>query len=100
MDRFKQIETFVKVADAGSLAAAALEEARPYAADLGGEAALGEIERILAEGNGAEAQRRAFERGGIPAVLDHLAGATGADHRVARGAHALRLGGGAPRHRP
>ncbi|MGF6697572.1 DNA-binding transcriptional LysR family regulator [Paraburkholderia sp. MM5496-R1] len=26
MDRFKQIETFVRVADAGSLAAAALEE--------------------------------------------------------------------------
>jgi DNA-binding transcriptional LysR family regulator len=26
MDRFKQIETFVRVAEAGSLAAAALEE--------------------------------------------------------------------------
>ena len=54
-------------------------EARPYAADLGGDGALEEIERILAEGNGAERQRAAFERGGIPAVLDWLAGATAAD---------------------
>ena len=55
---------------APEVAARALAEARPYAADLGGEAALVEIERILADGNGAERQRRAFEAGGIPAVLD------------------------------
>jgi hypothetical protein len=61
------------------VAARALEEARPYAADLGGGDALVEIERILASGNGADRQRRAFEGGGIPAVLDYLAGATAAD---------------------
>jgi gamma-glutamyl:cysteine ligase YbdK (ATP-grasp superfamily) len=44
-----------------------------------GEPALAEIERILADGNGAERQRRAFERGGSLAVLDHLAAATAAD---------------------
>jgi glutamate---cysteine ligase / carboxylate-amine ligase len=68
-----------EAAPAREVATRALAEARPYAADLGGEAALGEIERILAEGNGAERQRRAFERGGIPAVLDHLAEATAAN---------------------
>lgn len=64
---------------AREVAAAALAEARPYAADLGGEGALGEIEQILAEGNGAERQRRAFGAGGIPAVLEFLAAATSAD---------------------
>ncbi|HEY2479982.1 MAG TPA: YbdK family carboxylate-amine ligase [Solirubrobacterales bacterium] len=64
---------------AREVAARALAEARPYAADLGGDGALGEIERILAEGNGAERQRRAFEAGGIPAVLEYLARATAAD---------------------
>jgi glutamate---cysteine ligase / carboxylate-amine ligase len=64
---------------ARELAARALAEARPYAADLGGDGALEEIERILAEGNGAERQRAAFQRGGIPAVLDWLAEATAAD---------------------
>jgi glutamate---cysteine ligase / carboxylate-amine ligase len=68
-----------EAAPAREVATRALAEARPYAADLDGEAALEEIERILAEGNGAEAQRRAFERGGIPAVLDHLASATDGD---------------------
>jgi carboxylate-amine ligase len=51
----------------------ALEEARPYADDLA------EIERILTDGNGADRQRAAFERGGIPAVLDYLAEATAVD---------------------
>ncbi len=64
---------------AREVAARALDEARPYAADLGGEGALEEIDRILADGNGAERQRAAFERGGIPAVLDWLADATAAD---------------------
>jgi glutamate---cysteine ligase / carboxylate-amine ligase len=68
-----------EAAPAREVAARALEEARPYAADLGGVAALGEVERILAEGNGADRQRRAFERGGIAAVLDYLASATAAD---------------------
>jgi glutamate---cysteine ligase / carboxylate-amine ligase len=62
---------------APEVAALALEEARPYAADLGAADALTEIERILVDGNGAERQRRAFESGGIPAVLEWLAAATG-----------------------
>jgi carboxylate-amine ligase len=33
---------------------------------------LEEIERIVAEGNGADRRRRAFERGGMPAVLSEL----------------------------
>jgi glutamate---cysteine ligase / carboxylate-amine ligase len=33
---------------------------------------LDEVERILAEGNGADRRRRAFERGGMPAVLSEL----------------------------
>jgi glutamate---cysteine ligase / carboxylate-amine ligase len=64
---------------APEVASLALAEARPYAEDLGGAASLGEIERILADGNGADRQRHAFERGGIPAVLDYLADATAAD---------------------
>ena len=65
-----------EAAPAREVAKAALAEARPYAAELGDAAALAEIERILAEGNGAERQRRAFERGGIAAVLEYLAAAT------------------------
>jgi len=60
-------------------AARALDEARPHAADLDGAGALEEIERILTDGNGADRQRAAFERAGIPAVLDYLAEATAAD---------------------
>ena len=33
---------------------------------------LDEIERIVAEGNGADRRRQAFERGGMPAVLSEL----------------------------
>jgi glutamate---cysteine ligase / carboxylate-amine ligase len=64
---------------APEVAELALAEARPYAEDLGGAGSLAEIERILADGNGADRQRHAFERGGIPAVLDYLAEATAAD---------------------
>jgi carboxylate-amine ligase len=64
---------------APEVATLALAEARPYAEDLGGGGSLAEIERILADGNGADRQRHAFERGGIPAVLDYLADATAAD---------------------
>lgn len=67
-----------KAAPARGVAVRALDEARPYAEDLGGAGALAEIERILAEGNGAERQRRAFASGGIPAVLEYLARATAA----------------------
>jgi carboxylate-amine ligase len=66
-------------APAPEVATRALAEARPYADDLDGTGALAEIERILTDGNGAERQRAAFDRGGIPAVLDYLAEATAAD---------------------
>lgn len=64
---------------APEVARRALAEARPYAEDLDGVGALAAIERILAAGNGADRQRAAFERGGIPAVLEYLAEATAAD---------------------
>jgi glutamate---cysteine ligase / carboxylate-amine ligase len=54
------------------VALAALERARPHARELGSEDALAGIERILAEGNGAERQRAAFARGGMRALLEHL----------------------------
>lgn len=57
---------------APEVAARALAEARPYAEDLDGPGALAEIERILAEGNGAQRQRGAFARGGMIALLNHL----------------------------
>jgi glutamate---cysteine ligase / carboxylate-amine ligase len=50
-----------------------LELVRPYAGELGSDGALEEIDRLLVEGNGASRQRAAFLRGGLPAVLDHLA---------------------------
>jgi glutamate---cysteine ligase / carboxylate-amine ligase len=68
-----------EAAPAREVAARALEEARPYAAELDGAAGLAEVERILAEGNGADRQRAAFERGGVPAVLTYLAEATAVD---------------------
>ena len=52
--------------------------ARPYARELGCDAALEEIERILVEGNGAARQRAAFARGRMPAVLAELAQETAA----------------------
>jgi glutamate---cysteine ligase / carboxylate-amine ligase len=55
------------------VAAETLAIARPYAADLGEADALGEIDRILAEGNGAVRMRAAHERGGMRGVLELLA---------------------------
>jgi glutamate---cysteine ligase / carboxylate-amine ligase len=49
-----------------------LGSVRPYARDLGGEAALERIERILREGNGADEQRRVHAEHGMDALLDHL----------------------------
>jgi len=54
-------------------AADTLAFARPFARDLGGEAELGEVQRILREGNGAERMRSAHARGGMRAVLEALA---------------------------
>jgi carboxylate-amine ligase len=49
-----------------------LDEVRPHARELGGEDALTEVERILREGNGADAQRRAFEADGMEGLLAEL----------------------------
>lgn len=49
-----------------------LGEMRPYARELGGDGALEEIERILREGNGADAQRRVHGEVGMRGLLDHL----------------------------
>jgi glutamate---cysteine ligase / carboxylate-amine ligase len=57
---------------AREVARATLELARPHARELGSEAELEEVERILAEGNGADRQRAAHARGGMPEVLRTL----------------------------
>lgn len=59
-------------APAKELARAVLDEVRPYAADLGGTDALEEIDRIVTDGNGADHQRRAYEQGGMDALLRDL----------------------------
>jgi glutamate---cysteine ligase / carboxylate-amine ligase len=51
---------------------ATLDLARPYARDLGDGDALEAIERIIAEGNGADRQRAAYARGGMAAMLELL----------------------------
>jgi carboxylate-amine ligase len=58
---------------ADEVARAVLEEVRSYAVDLGGEGALEEIERILADGNGADRQRRVHAERGIDGLLVELA---------------------------
>jgi carboxylate-amine ligase len=50
----------------------ALDLAAGYAQAVGASAQLASLERLLVEGNGAVRQRRAFDRGGVPEVLDHL----------------------------
>jgi carboxylate-amine ligase len=54
----------------------ALDVAFPYAARAGCADALAQVERLLAEGNGAARQRAAFTRGGMQGLLRHLAGQT------------------------
>jgi carboxylate-amine ligase len=58
------------------IAAEALALARPAVREVGSDAALEEIERVLREGNGADRQRAAYANGGIPAVLDQLVAET------------------------
>ena len=58
---------------AREVAHATLELARPHARELGTEDALAEVERILVDGNGADRQRAAHARGGMPALLGLLA---------------------------
>jgi glutamate---cysteine ligase / carboxylate-amine ligase len=55
----------------------AVELARPQLRELGAEAPLDEIDRILAEGGGADLQRKAFGEGGMAAVLNRLVTETG-----------------------
>ena len=50
----------------------ALEIARPYARELDGEDALGEVERILREGGGADRMRAAHAAGGMDEMLGRL----------------------------
>jgi carboxylate-amine ligase len=61
-----------RLAPAREVARATLELARPHARDLGAEAELEEVERILADGNGADRQRAAYARGGMAEVLRML----------------------------
>lgn len=51
----------------------ALDAARPYARELGSEAALAELERVLREGNGADEQRLVERQVGMDGLLLHLA---------------------------
>ena len=60
-------------APAAEVARAVLQEARPYAEQLGSDGALEEIDRILADGNGADRQRRIHGEGGMEALLRDLA---------------------------
>ena len=60
-------------APAREVAGRVLEEVRPYARRLGSEGALERIERIVAVGNGADAQRRVHAEGGMEGLLADLA---------------------------
>jgi carboxylate-amine ligase len=60
-------------APAAEVARGVLEEARPYAEQLGGAGALEEIERIVSEGNGADRQRRVHAERGMDGLLSDLA---------------------------
>ncbi len=63
------------------VARAALERARPHVEELGGADALAGVERILAEGNGADRQRAAHARGGMAALLELLVTEAAAPYR-------------------
>jgi glutamate---cysteine ligase / carboxylate-amine ligase len=60
-------------APAPEVARRVLDSVRPYARDLGGEAAFEELERILREGNGADDQRRVHGESGMDGLLEFLA---------------------------
>jgi carboxylate-amine ligase len=65
-------------APASEVAQRAVEDARPYARQLGGEEALEEVDRIIREGNGAEDQRRIHAAAGMAALLEYLGERTAA----------------------
>jgi len=58
------------------LARQAVDLAAGYASAIGCDDALQAVERLLADGNGADRQRRAFARGGMDAVLAGLVAET------------------------
>ncbi|HEX6782733.1 MAG TPA: YbdK family carboxylate-amine ligase [Solirubrobacterales bacterium] len=60
-------------APALEVARGTLAEARPYAEQLGGAGALEELDRIVAEGNEADRQRRVHGERGMAALLADLA---------------------------
>jgi carboxylate-amine ligase len=60
------------------IARAAMARARPFATELGSDGALEQLERVLSDGAGADRQRAAHARGGMRAVLEHLAAETAA----------------------
>jgi glutamate---cysteine ligase / carboxylate-amine ligase len=64
--------------------------AQGYVERLGCKLGIGQITRLLAQGNGAVRQRYAYERGGMTGVLEHLARETseGAHRPSAQGAAA------------
>jgi carboxylate-amine ligase len=59
-------------APARDVARRVLDSALPYARELGSDAVLEEIERILREGNGADEQRRVHRAIGMEGLLEHL----------------------------
>jgi carboxylate-amine ligase len=69
------------------LARESIEHARPHARELGSEDALEEVERILRDGNGADRQREAHQRGGLAAVLAQLVDETARPFRGGPNGH-------------
>jgi glutamate---cysteine ligase / carboxylate-amine ligase len=63
-------------APATEVARRVLADVAPYARELGSEAALAEIERILEQGNGADRQRRVHAEAGMAGLLEDLAART------------------------
>ena len=61
-----------RVRPARELIREAVELARPYAAEVGSDEQLNQVERILVDGNGADRQRAAFRAGGIAGLLRFL----------------------------
>jgi carboxylate-amine ligase len=59
-------------APAVEVARSTIEDVRPYARELSGEDALEEIERVVREGNGADAQRRVHASAGMQGLLRDL----------------------------
>jgi len=61
-----------RLAPVPEVARATVERVRPIARELGDDAPLDGIERILETGGGAGRQRAAHSRGGMPALLEYL----------------------------